>query len=53
MSSTVLHGLEIFVIALIWLFFLRVVRAAWVQTREPPPPPPPAALGYMVVPTAP
>jgi hypothetical protein len=53
MSSTVLHGLEIFLIALIWLFFLRVVRAAWVQTREPPPPPPPEALRDIVLPTAP
>lgn len=53
MSSTVLHGLELFLIALIWLFFLRVVRAAWVQTREPPPPPPPEALRDIVLPTAP
>ncbi|MGH9101762.1 MAG: FHA domain-containing protein [Acidimicrobiales bacterium] len=51
MSEQLLGILKLFLIALMWLFFLRVVRAAWVEVRrarpagaEPPlvPVPPPA-----------
>jgi pSer/pThr/pTyr-binding forkhead associated (FHA) protein len=52
-NQNLLRGLEILVVALIWLFFLRVMRAVWVEVRppkqrrvpkreaEPPPPPQP------------
>jgi pSer/pThr/pTyr-binding forkhead associated (FHA) protein len=52
-NQNLLRGLEILVVALIWLFFLRVMRAVWVEVRPPKrrrvapepeqaPPPPPA-----------
>jgi hypothetical protein len=57
-NQNLLRVLEIFVVALIWLFFFRVIRAVWVEVRPPkaraaaatanvqmgtPPPPPPTA----------
>jgi FHA domain-containing protein len=35
-NQNLLRALEIIVVALIWLFFLRVIRAVWVQVRPPP-----------------
>ena len=35
MPDTLLNILKFFLIALIWLFFLRVTRAIWVEVREP------------------
>lgn len=35
MSDTLLNILKYLLIALIWLFFLRVARAAWVEIRSP------------------
>ena len=34
-NQNLLRALEIFVIVLIWLFFLRVIRAVWVEVRPP------------------
>ncbi len=34
-NQNLLRALEIIVVALIWLFFLRVIRAVWVQVRPP------------------
>ncbi len=42
-NQNFLRGLEILVVVLIWLFFLRVIRAVWVEVR-PPKPREPAAL---------
>lgn len=35
MPETLLTILKFFLLALIWLFFLRVLRAVWVETRRP------------------
>ncbi len=35
MPDTLLNALKFFLIALIWLFFLRAMRAIWVEVREP------------------
>ncbi len=37
MSDPVLALLKYVFLALLYLFFLRVLRAVWVETREPPP----------------
>lgn len=37
MSASLLTILKYFLIALLWLFFLRVLRAAWLQMSEPRP----------------
>jgi FHA domain len=34
-NQNLLRGLEILVVALIWLFFFRVIRAVWVEVRPP------------------
>jgi hypothetical protein len=34
-NQNVLRALEIVVVVLIWLFFLRVIRAVWVEVRPP------------------
>jgi FHA domain len=34
-NQNLLRALEILVVALIWLFFLRVIRAVWVEIRPP------------------
>lgn len=34
-NQNFLRGLEILVVVLIWLFFLRVIRAVWVEVRPP------------------
>jgi pSer/pThr/pTyr-binding forkhead associated (FHA) protein len=34
-NQNLLRALEIFVVVLIWLFFLRVIRAVWVEVRPP------------------
>ena len=34
-NQNLLRALEILVVALIWLFFFRVIRAVWVQVRPP------------------
>jgi FHA domain len=34
-NQNFLRALEIVVVALIWLFFLRVIRAVWVEVRPP------------------
>ncbi|HUC37159.1 MAG TPA: FHA domain-containing protein [Acidimicrobiales bacterium] len=34
-NQNLLRGLEIIVVALIWLFFFRVIRAVWVEVRPP------------------
>jgi hypothetical protein len=34
-NQNLLRALEILVVALIWLFFLRVIRAVWVEVRPP------------------
>ena len=34
-NQNLLRALEVFVVALVWLFFLRVMRAVWVQVRPP------------------
>jgi len=34
-NQNLLRALEILVVALIWLFFLRVMRAVWVEVRPP------------------
>jgi pSer/pThr/pTyr-binding forkhead associated (FHA) protein len=36
-NQNLLRGLEIIVVALIWLFFIRVIRAVWVEVRPPKP----------------
>jgi hypothetical protein len=34
-NQNLLRGLEVLVVALIWLFFFRVIRAVWVEVRPP------------------
>jgi len=34
-NQNLLRGLEIVVVVLIWLFFLRVIRAVWVEVKPP------------------
>ena len=34
-NQNLLRALEILVVALIWLFFFRVIRAVWVEVRPP------------------
>ena len=34
-NQNLLRALEVLVVALIWLFFLRVIRAVWVEVRPP------------------
>ncbi|HLX89629.1 MAG TPA: FHA domain-containing protein [Acidimicrobiales bacterium] len=34
-NQNLMRGLEILVVALIWLFFFRVIRAVWVEVRPP------------------
>ncbi|MDA8268857.1 MAG: FHA domain-containing protein [Actinomycetota bacterium] len=34
-NQNLLRALEILVVVLIWLFFLRVIRAVWVEVRPP------------------
>jgi len=34
-NQNLLRALEVLVVALIWLFFFRVIRAVWVQVRPP------------------
>jgi len=34
-NQNVLRALEVIVVVLIWLFFLRVIRAVWVEVRPP------------------
>ena len=53
-NQNLLRLLEVFLVALVWLFFFRVIRAVWVEVRPPKariaatdvqvglPPPPPA-----------
>jgi hypothetical protein len=36
-NQNLLRALEIFVVALIWLFFFRVIRAVWVEVKPPKP----------------
>ena len=48
-NQNLLRALEILVVALIWLFFFRVIRAVWVQVR----PPAPRGASAQVVPVAP
>lgn len=36
-NQNLLRALEIIVVALIWLFFIRVIRAVWVEVRPPKP----------------
>lgn len=34
-NQNLLRALEVFVVALVWLFFFRVIRAVWVEVRPP------------------
>jgi len=34
-NQNLLRALEVLVVALVWLFFLRVIRAVWVEVRPP------------------
>lgn len=34
-NQNLLRVLEVFVVALVWLFFFRVIRAVWVEVRPP------------------
>jgi hypothetical protein len=34
-NANLLRALEIFVVAIVWLFFFRVIRAVWVEVRPP------------------
>ncbi|MGH9017213.1 MAG: FHA domain-containing protein [Acidimicrobiales bacterium] len=34
-NQNLLRALEIFVVVLVWLFFLRVIRAVWVEIKPP------------------
>lgn len=34
-NQNLLRALEVLLVALIWLFFLRVIRAVWVEVRPP------------------
>jgi pSer/pThr/pTyr-binding forkhead associated (FHA) protein len=34
-NQNLLRALEVFLVALIWLFFFRVIRAVWVEVRPP------------------
>lgn len=43
MSDQLLTFLKLIFLALLYLFVLRVLRAVWVELREPKPAPPPAA----------
>lgn len=36
-NQNLLRVLEVFLVALIWLFFFRVIRAVWVEVRPPRP----------------
>ncbi|MHB8328903.1 MAG: FHA domain-containing protein, partial [Acidimicrobiales bacterium] len=36
-NQNLLRALEVIVVALVWLFFLRVIRAVWVEVRPPKP----------------
>ena len=36
-NQNLLRALEIIVVVLIWLFFLRIIRAVWVEVRPPKP----------------
>lgn len=36
-NANLLRALEVFLVALIWLFFFRVIRAVWVEVRPPRP----------------
>jgi hypothetical protein len=36
-NQNLLRALEVLVVALIWLFFFRVIRAVWVEVRPPTP----------------
>jgi len=36
-NQNLLRALEIIVVALIWLFFFRIIRAVWVEVRPPKP----------------
>ncbi len=36
-NQNLLRALEVLVVALIWLFFFRVIRAVWVKIRPPKP----------------
>lgn len=36
-NQNLLRALEVIVVALIWLFFLRILRAVWVEVRPPKP----------------
>ena len=36
-NQNLLRALEVLVVVLIWLFFLRVIRAVWVEVRPPTP----------------
>lgn len=42
-DQNLVRALEILVVVLIWLFFLRVIRAVWVEVRPPRPAPTPRA----------
>lgn len=42
-DQNLVRALEILVVVLIWLFFLRVIRAVWVEVRPPRPTPPPSS----------
>ncbi|MDA8070499.1 MAG: FHA domain-containing protein [Actinomycetota bacterium] len=42
-DQNLVRALEILVVVLIWLFFLRVIRAVWVEVRPPRPAPAPRA----------
>ena len=41
MPEPLLAVLKLLCLALLYLFFLRVLRAVWAELRPPPPPPPP------------
>ncbi len=34
-NQNLLRALEVFLVALVWLFFFRVIRAVWVEVRPP------------------
>jgi len=36
-NQNLLRGLEILLVALVWLFFFRIIRAVWVEVRPPRP----------------
>lgn len=53
MSDQLLTFLKLIFLALLYLFFLRVLRAVWVELREPKPAPSPAAGGPVPADTGP